>query len=211
MPSSLAACDLFPRPEPGHGVSAPPRRPGCATAPQPHRKPRRFRPAVRGRRYNRPGRAASPTSPCFSSAAGFPASHNAPWPQRLRRRTRRYACPAGGWPGRGKIGIQHDILAHLPHFGHTERKFVDPVVEVGPERPARNCRFKVFVGRSDQPDVDRNFTVTAHGTDAALLQGPQQLHLGFIGKVPTSSRKSVPPLAASKAPVLSPTAPVNDP
>ena len=83
-----------------------------------------------------------------------------------------------------KIGIQHDILAHLPHFGHTERKFVDPVVEVGPERPARDRRFEVFVGRSYQPDVDRNFTVTAHGTDAALLQGPQQLHLGFIGKVP---------------------------
>lgn len=29
-----------------------------------------------------------------------------------------------------------------------------------------------------------DFAVAAHGTDTALLQGPQQLHLGFIGKVP---------------------------
>ena len=38
-----------------------------------------------------------------------------------------------------KIGIQHDILAHLPHFGHTERKFVDPVVEGAGIQRIRNA------------------------------------------------------------------------
>ncbi len=96
-------------------------------------------------------------------------------------------------------------------FGHAERKFVDTVVEVGTERPARDRRFEVFVGRCDQPDVDRDFAVAAHGTNTALLQGPQQLHLGFIGKVPHFIQEERAAAGRFEGARLIADSPVNDP
>ena len=82
-----------------------------------------------------------------------------------------------------EIGEKHDVPAHLPQFGHAEREFVDAVIEIGAERTARDGGFEVLVRRGDQPDIDRNFAAAAHGTDAPLLQGAEQLHLRFIGQV----------------------------
>jgi len=41
---------------------------------------------------------------------------------------------------------------------------------------------------------------TAHAVELVLLQDPEQLHLGFRGRSPISSRKMVPPSASSKRP-----------
>ena len=57
------------------------------------------------------------------------------------------------------------------------------MIEIGAERTARDGGFEVLVRRGDQPDIDRNFAAAAHGTDAPLLQGAEQLHLRFIGQV----------------------------
>ena len=58
------------------------------------------------------------------------------------------------------------------------------MVQVGAERPARDGRFEVLVGRGHETDVDGNLAVAADGTDTPLLQGAQQLHLRFVTQVP---------------------------
>ena len=83
-----------------------------------------------------------------------------------------------------EVGEERNIPAHLPQAGHAQREGVDAVVQVGAERPARDGRFEVLVGRGHETDVDGNLAVAADGTDTPLLQGAQQLHLRFVTQVP---------------------------
>jgi hypothetical protein len=52
----------------------------------------------------------------------------------------------------------------------------------------------------DDPDIDLLRQCFAEANDLALLQDTQQLVLTAIGTSPISSRRSVPPFAASNNP-----------
>lgn len=119
----------LPRPWTGRGVSAPPRRPDCATAPQPHGNPGDF-----GRQFAA-GDIIAPAEQrrhhVFFICRRFPADHNAPCRSALRRRTRRYACPAAVGLVEEKSAysmISSRICLTRRAYG---RKFIDAVVEVG--------------------------------------------------------------------------------
>ena len=77
-------------------------------------------------------------------------------------------------------GIQAGRIADL---GEATSPNIEKMIEIGAERTARDGGFEVLIRRSDQPDIDRNFAAAAHGTNAPLLQGAEQLHLRFIGQV----------------------------
>ena len=60
---------------------------------------------------------------------------------------------------------------------------------------------KIAVGGAEHAHVDPEGLVLAHAADLARLQKPPSLTWMFLSSSPTSSRKSVPPLATSKSPL----------
>jgi hypothetical protein len=88
---------------------------------------------------------------------------------------------------------------------------VQAVVQVAAEDPAADLLLEVPVGRRDDAHVDGDRLRRAHGTTSRSWRTRSSFTCvaGVIS--PTSSRKKVPPAAATKRPCLSRTAPVKEP
>lgn len=79
------------------------------------------------------------------------------------------------------------------------------------ESPFLDSLFQILVGGGYQTDINRNFLRGTDRTNLSLLQGTKKLYLYLVTEITYSSRKIVPPLAATNAPVLSVSAPVKEP
>ena len=102
-----------------------------------------------------------------------------------------------------KIGIQHDILAHLPHFGHTERKFVDTVVEVGTEQTPRKPATSPY-GNTKQmcEDILRDSLAAYEGLKGIALRyfNPIGAHpSALIGELPRGVPQNLVPYITQTA------------
>ena len=67
---------------------------------------------------------------------------------------------------------------------HLNRKDVETIEEVGPERAAAHVFVQVPVGRRNHPDVDLRRLRRAEPLELLLLQDAQQLHLDVGRQLP---------------------------
>jgi hypothetical protein len=109
------------------------------------------------------------------------------------------------------LGPAGDVALALAERGEVDLERVDPEEEVLAELLGLDHLAEVAVGRAEDADVDPERVVLADAADLARLQEPEQLDLTLLSSSPTSSRKSVPPLATSKSPLRLVSAPVNEP
>lgn len=83
-------------------------------------------------------------------------------------------------------------------------KGVEAVIEILSKLALIHIVRQAGVARGDHPHIHVDLLDPAHRTDAALLKHPEQLGLEARSISEISSRKRVPPAAASKSPSLPP-------
>ena len=93
-----------------------------------------------------------------------------------------------------------EVVDAIAQRRQLDRQHREPVVEVGAEAAHRDHLAQVHARRGDHAHVHLGHAVGAQRLDFLLLQHAQQLRLHAMGMSPTSSRKSVPPLASTNLP-----------
>jgi len=79
-------------------------------------------------------------------------------------------------------GQQRNILAPRTQRRYRDRKHVDPVIQVIPERALRHHAGEITVGRGDDTDIDGQGTAATDPLEGLLLQDTQQLGLRLRGQ-----------------------------
>ena len=120
-------------------------------------------------------------------------------PRLLGQRARRPAHPL-----QHRVDQQGDVLRALAQRRQRHAQHREPVEQVLAELPRLHRRLQVHVRGRHHPHVHRAVVVGAHPLHLPPLQHAQQPGLDApAGSSPTSSRKTVPPSARSKAPARS--------
>ena len=79
------------------------------------------------------------------------------------------------------LGQHQDVLAALAQRRQREREHGEPVIEVLAEAPSLNRCLQIFVGRSQDPDVDRLVARAAEPAYRPLLEHLEELRLEPFG------------------------------
>ena len=92
-------------------------------------------------------------------------------------------------PGQGG-----DVGDPLPKRGQSEFEDVQPVEKVGPEPSRLHRLLEVPVRRRDDADVHADVRLPSHTPDLPVLQGPEELRLGFGADLGDLVEEEGPPL-----------------
>src|SRR5216683_1436191 len=90
-------------------------------------------------------------------------------------------------------------------------KYIESVEEILPEGTGIDSRFQIAVRCGQHPHIDGKRHAAADAFKLPLLEHAKQSDLRICGRSPISSRKMVPPSAASKRPTRRCSAPVKAP
>ena len=71
------------------------------------------------------------------------------------------------------------VVEALAQGRHPDGEDVQPIIEILAEAAVVDQIDQVLIGGRDQPDIDLDRLLAADGIDLAVLQGAQQLDLGF--------------------------------
>ncbi|MNS87722.1 hypothetical protein D3C72_1216740 [compost metagenome] len=72
---------------------------------------------------------------------------------------------------------QQDVLAAFAQRRHFDVEHVEAIEQVFTELTFADHFFQVAVGRTENPHVDLHLAITAHATEAAVVEKTQQLGL----------------------------------
>lgn len=114
---------------------------------------------------------------------------------------------------RQKTGSQNrNIFDPAAQRRYVQAQDIEPVKQIFAEKSLFNQPAQIAVGSGDNPNIDRNYPISANSCNFMLFQYTQQFRLntGVISGI--SSRKIVPWWAISKSPCFPPLrAPVKAP
>ena len=82
------------------------------------------------------------------------------------------------------LGQYQDVRAALAQRRQREREHRQPVVEVLAKAPSLDGRFQIFVGRGQDPDVDRLVACAPQPPHRPLLEHLEELRLESLGQEP---------------------------
>ena len=98
------------------------------------------------------------------------------------------------------LGNHHDVFLPLPKRWHEDRHDVEPVKKIFPKPPLRDFLAQVFLGGTDQPNIDLNRLVAADPLKDSLLQHTQELYLYDRRDFSDFIKKERPPVGHFKPP-----------
>ena len=78
---------------------------------------------------------------------------------------------------------QRDILAPVHQVGHHDGHHIEPVEEIGPEKPSLDLFLQVLVGRGQDPDIDLDGPGAADPLELLFLEDAQDLGLALQAHV----------------------------
>src|SRR6201988_2917100 len=93
----------------------------------------------------------------------------------------------------------------------VNRENIQSIEQIHAESTVAHFPAQIFVCGRDHADVRFDRSVPTHALKLLLLQDPQERQLNFRASSAISSRKIVPPFAASNRPIRFCIAPVNAP
>ncbi len=94
-----------------------------------------------------------------------------------RPRPRRFAFEPCFAPGEEMCKQERDIISPPAQRRNGKRQDIEPVIKILPERAFGHRPAQVFLGRSYDPDIDRDLLVRAQPHDRAFLQDAKQARL----------------------------------
>ena len=77
-----------------------------------------------------------------------------------------------------EIARQQRNIAHsFAQCRRMDRKYAEPVIEIGAKLPLEHCLFQIPIGGSQDPDIDLERRVIANALQVAILQDSEQFGL----------------------------------
>ena len=73
--------------------------------------------------------------------------------------------------------IKRNVDLPLGKARHLDRKYIDPVIEVGPKGTVIDTRLDILMSGADKAKIDFDLVISANPLNAAVLQNTQQLCL----------------------------------
>src|SRR5206468_209935 len=71
----------------------------------------------------------------------------------------------------------HNVLSSLSKRRYFDRKYIEPIKEVLPERSISYGRLKIAICRGNNTNIDVDQLTSADSLEGSFLQNPQQRHL----------------------------------